>query len=123
MSNPAGDILKGHLLPSLMESFKTSLLLMTAYFKMRLSFPPDAYKNFSSALNFNPSQDFGISMLSRRIPFWGSMSCSDCVLCPLLVTAIYLPAALTAMFKGRSPSGKLLPAGVSDQPLGSKTLF
>ena len=42
-----------------------------------------------------------------------------CVLCPLLVTAMYFFVDETAMFSGKSPNGKLLPAGVKLQLLGS----
>lgn len=44
------------------------------------------------------------------------------MLCPLLVTATNFFEEDTAMFKGRSPSGMLLPAGDKLQPLGSKTV-
>jgi hypothetical protein len=37
------------------------------------------------------------------------------------VTAIFFPEAETAMFRGKSPRGKLLPKGERDHPLGSLT--
>src|SRR5579871_5257615 len=123
MSKPAGEIFSGHFFPRMILSFKTSLLLIIEYFNIQLSLPPDAYKYFSSSLNFNPSHDFGIVMLSSRISFFGSISKSDCVLCPLLVIAMYFFDELTAMDSGRSPRGKLWPTGVSDHPLGSVILL
>ena len=43
------------------------------------------------------------------------------MLCPLLVTAINFFEGDTAIFKGRSPRGKLFPTGVKLHPLGNCT--
>jgi hypothetical protein len=42
----------------------------------------------------------------------------DCTLCPLLVTAISFFDLDTAILSGKSPNGKLLPAGDNVQPFG-----
>src|SRR6476620_10663920 len=83
-TKPAGDNLCGHFAPSLRESFKTSLLFSTAYFNIQLSFPPEAYKNFSSLLKAKPYHDFGISRDCNTFSFFGSINCRLCTLCPLL---------------------------------------
>jgi hypothetical protein len=41
----------------------------------------------------------------------------------LLVTAIYFLDDETAIFNGRSPNGRDLPAGDNHQPLGNNTLL
>ena len=123
ISIPAGEILLGHLVPSLILSVNFNLLPAVLYCKIQLSFPPLANKYFSSLLNFRPSQLFLISILSKIFSVLISISCRVCLLCPLLVTAIIFFDLLTAIFKGRSPNGKLLPAGLRLQPLGSVTSF
>src|SRR5882724_10074379 len=90
ISIPVGEIFSGHFFPSIILSFNASLLFSIAYFNTLLSFPPDAYKNFSSAENLSPYHDFGIIMLSRIFSFFTLISWIDCILCPLLVTAINL---------------------------------
>ena len=45
------------------------------------------------------------------------------MLCPLLVIAINFFDLETAIFKGKSPNAKLLPAGLKDQPVGSIMFF
>ena len=123
ISIPAGEILLGHLSPSFILSFNCSFLFTTAYCKIQLSLPPLAYKYFSSALKCKPSQLFLISILSVIFSVVISISCSVCLLWPLLVTAISFFELLMAMFSGRSPSGKLLPAGLRLQPLGRVIFF
>jgi len=123
ISIPAGDIFSGHFLPNTMLSCNFNLLLMMAYFKIQLSFPPDAYKNFSSALNFNPYQDFGITTLSNTFSVLLSINWRVCMLCPLLVTAINFLEEETAIFNGKSPKGKERPAGDSCHPLESLILL
>src|SRR5690349_7337136 len=86
ISNPVGEIASGHGLPIIILSDRFNLLLLMAYFKIQLSFPPEAYKNFSSPLNFNPSHDFGMMELSSTFSFTGSIKYSTCVLWPLQVT-------------------------------------
>src|SRR4029079_16043564 len=111
----------GHTSPKIILSLNCSLLLMIAYFNIRLSLPPEAYRNFSSALNFKPSHDFAMSILSAIFSCCTSINCMLCTLCPLLVTAKYFLVGETAIFNGRSPSGKLLPTGVRLQPFGNFT--
>ena len=45
------------------------------------------------------------------------------MLCPLLVMAINFFDLETAIFKGKSPNAKLLPAGLNAQPVGSIIFF
>jgi hypothetical protein len=44
------------------------------------------------------------------------------MLCPLLVTANNFLLGDTAIFKGKSPNGKLFPTGLRLQPLGNTIL-
>ena len=119
ISMPAGPIFSGHLLPKSKLSTSINLLFCMAYLLIRLSCPAPTYKNFSSALNFKPYQDF--AMLTESIIFSDLVSMSSMLWypCPLLVTAMYLPVLLTSMFNGRSPSAKEVPAGFNFQPLAS----
>ena len=115
---PVGEILVGQGLPRMMLSVSFNFSFCTAYFRIILSFPPEAYRYLSVALNFKPYHDFGITTVWSTFFVSGLISCIDCVLCPLLVTAMYFLELDTAMFKGRSPSGRLVPTGVRLQPLG-----
>src|SRR5204862_1970825 len=108
---------------SLMLSFKTSFLPAVAYFNIQLSCPPEAYRNFPSAVNFKPYQAFLISTVDNTLSLTASMSCNECLLCPLLVTAIIFLFGEIAIFNGRSPNGRLLPTGVRLQPLGRPIRF
>src|SRR6185369_715837 len=104
-------------------SVKTNLSFRIEYFKIQLSFPPDAYKNFSSELNLRPSHDLATTIVSRTFSFFESIRYNACVLWPLQVTARYFFEDETAIFNGRSPTGKLRPAGVSDHPFGNMIRF
>src|SRR6185503_6453457 len=103
ISIPVGESRYGHFGPSLMLSFKARVSFTIAYFNIQLSFPPEAYRNFSSLLNFIPYHDFGMILLCRTLLFTASINCNDCTLWPLLVTAINFFDGETAIFKGRSP--------------------
>src|SRR5258708_1436106 len=70
-----------------------------------------------------PPQDLGMITLSSWRSVRVSISWMVWVLCPLLVTAANFRDRLTAIFRGRSPSDRLVPAGVRDQPLGRRTLL
>src|SRR5690348_7615311 len=74
ISIPAGEILLGHFLPSIMLSFKTNFLFTMAYFNIQLLLPPEAYKNFSSALNLRPIQHSVTTILSITFPLTASIS-------------------------------------------------
>ena len=119
ISMPAGEILLGHLSPSFKLSLNINLFFLIAYFKIQLLLTPEAYRNFSFALNFKPSQHSSTTILSSIFPEATSINCMLCVLWPLLVTAINFFESLTAIFNGRSPSRKPLPAGERLHPFGS----
>src|SRR4051812_32900433 len=89
---------------------------------MRLSLPPEANRYFSSLLKERPYHSLGTVSASSCFSLRASKSWMLCTLCPLFVTATYFPVLLTAIFRGRSPRGRLLPTGVRLQPLGSFTL-
>ena len=110
-------------LPSKKLSASISLFWMILYCRIQLSFPPLAYNFFSSAENFKPYHDFAIVTSSSCFSVIAFINWIVCVLCPLFVTATNLPDLLTTMFKGRSPKGKLLPAGERLQPFGSVILL
>ena len=90
---------------------------------MQLLLPPATYSVLESPANANPNHPTGISKECKRLFFLVSMSCRECLPWPLLVTASNFLLGAMAIFMGKSPNSKELPAGVSDQPVGNKMEF
>lgn len=104
-----------------MVSAGISLLFLIAKSIIQLSLPPEAYRCLSSWLNCKPYHSLPITFSSISFSFTGSISWIDCVLWPLLETASILPEFDSWIFRGRSPKGNEVPAGLNFHPFGSST--
>jgi len=120
-ASPAMDIFTGHGFPSRIVSALVSLSFTMENLIITLSFPPEAYRYFSSEEKASPSHDFAMMAVSSNRRFTASNNCTHWLLWPLLVTARYFLDEDSIILRGRSPSGNCWPTGVSFQPLGRVT--